>query len=462
MKLTGVRSIVLSAITALLVAVAFPLVAGAEWSAGAARVCITPQQSMWMAGYAARTKPSEGKLNDLWVRALFVEDGQRHRGVIISLDLVGISRDLARQICEELQARFGFQRHQIALCCSHTHSGPVVGRNLEPLHYAHLNAGQQQMVDQYAAQLIQLVSQCVQRAIAASEPGTLAFGSGTCSFAVNRRNNSESEVTLPHNQHELKGPVDHDVPVLAVRGADNDLKAVLFGYACHATVLDGYQWSGDYPGFAQDELESSHPGAVAMFWAGCGADQNPLPRRRVELARQYGKQLAVSVEAVLEGRMSPIAGRLVTRFQEIDLPLAELPTEQQLQEETRSDNKYYAARARILLEQIRSGRPLAPTYPYGVGAWNVGDEVQFVFLGGEVVVDYALRLKAELSGTRTWVAGFANDVMAYIPSRRVLREGGYEGGGAMVYYGLPTVWSPLVENQICDTVHQLLEHDQRQ
>ena len=74
--------------------------------------------------------------------------------------------------------------------------------------------------------------------------------------------------------------------------------------------------------------------------------------------------------------------------------------------------------------------------------------MQFITLGGEVVVDYAFRLKSELSGVKTWVAGYSHDVMAYIPSRRVLQEGGYEGGGAMVYYGLPASWNPAVEETI--------------
>ena len=108
----------------------------------------------------------------------------------------------------------------------------------------------------------------------------------------------------------------------------------------------------------------------------------------------------------------------------------------------------------MLLDEMDNGKPLRQTYPYPVGVWRIGDEIQFVILGGEVVVDYAIRLKAELSGTKTWVAGYSNDVMAYIPSRRVLREGGYEGGGAMVYYGLPTVWSPEVENQVVKEVHR--------
>ena len=69
-----------------------------------------------------------------------------------------------------------------------------------------------------------------------------------------------------------------------------------FGYACHPTVLDGYEWSGDYPGFAQIELEKSYPGTVAMFFQGTGADMNPLPRRTVPLAQQYGEELAAAVQ----------------------------------------------------------------------------------------------------------------------------------------------------------------------
>ena len=108
----------------------------------------------------------------------------------------------------------------------------------------------------------------------------------------------------------------------------------------------------------------------------------------------------------------------------------------------------------MLLEKWDADKQLSQTYPYPVGSWQLGEAIDFVFLGGEVVVDYAVRLKAELREKRTWVAGYANDVMAYIPSRRVLQEGGYEGEGAMVYYGLPTRWAPQVERLIVDEVHR--------
>jgi len=244
------------------------------------------------------------------------------------------------------------------------------------------------------------------------------------------------------------------VPVLAVRTPEGKLIAVAFGYACHATVLSLFDWSGDYPGFAQIELEKTYPDCVALFWAGCGGDQNPLPRRTVEFAKQYGRTLATSVAAVVDAPMRPVEGSLKTTYAEIPVALDKLPTTDELQQATLSKDKYVASRAKHLLEQIGEGTPLSQTYPYPVGIWNVCPEVQWVFLGGEVVVDYPVRLKSELTGTRTWVAGYSNDVMAYIPSRRVLTEGGYEGGGAMVYYGLPTVWGPEVEETIVKEVHR--------
>ncbi|MBM4088146.1 MAG: hypothetical protein FJ276_01760 [Planctomycetes bacterium] len=443
---------------ALLCVAAGDLPAQEAWEAGAARVNITPGEFMWMAGYGGRSHPADQKYSELWAKALVLEDPRGERGILVTMDLVGMDRTLAASICEAIGEQAGCRRSQIALCFTHTHSGPVVGRNLEPLHYRQLDDEQRRLVDQYASELQRRIVACVGEALRDLEPCSLAWGSGTAGFAVNRRANPERDVPRLIAEGKLLGPVDHDVPVLAVRELPTgELKAVVFGYACHATVLDGYGWCGDYPGFAQESLETSHAGCTAMFWAGCGADQNPLPRRSLELAGQYGRQLASAVDHVLAGSMTAISGPLVTAYREVALPLDRLPTVDELRRDSQSDNRHVRARAEMLLERIDAGEPLPPTYPYPVGVWELGEQVQFVFLGGEVVVDYAVRLKSELRGPRTWVAGYSNDVMAYIPSLRVLREGGYEGIGAMVYYGLPTGWAPQVEQAIVDTVHAMTD-----
>lgn len=426
----------------------------ADWKAGVAKVKITPEQPMWMSGYASRNRPAEGKLTDLWAKALVMENQDGHRAVLVTLDLIGIDRALAQDICRDLKKLHSLERHQIALCTSHTHTGPVVARNLRPMHFELLDGQQKKLVDSYADFLHKRIIEAVTTASKTLAPATISWGSGSATFAVNRRNNRpESKVPEWIVAGTLKGPIDHDVPVLAVRDTANELKAVVFGYACHCTVLSFYQWSGDYAGFAQLELEKQHAGCVAMFWAGCGGDQNPLPRRTVELAKKYGKQLASAVTNVLEGQMMSLTDGLSTKYREIELPLDTLPDRKQIESDSQSKNRYVAARAKMFLRQLDAGEALAKTYPYPIQTWKLGDQIQFVTLGGEVVIDYAIRLKAELLGKQTWVAGYANDVMAYIPSRRVLREGGYEGASAMIYYGLPTTWAPEVEELIVREVH---------
>jgi neutral ceramidase len=433
----------------LLVFAAIPLSGEEVWQAGVAKSKITPPQPMWMAGYASRDRPAEGVRTELWAKALVLEDVEGDRALILTLDLVGIDRELSVSICRQITEQFGLARNGIAIFTSHTHTGPVVGQNLAPMHYALAPPVQQQLIDEYAEWLQAQIIDAVGRAIGDLEACNLNHGMGVATFAVNRRNNRpEGEVPERRATGKLVGPYDHDVPVLAVRNADGELKSVVFGYACHSTVLSDYQWSGDYPGFAQLELERLHPECQAMFWAGCGADQNPLPRRTGQLAKHYGRRLADAVDAVLlTSEMAELEPDLEASYAEIDLELAALPNRQSLESTLKSGNRFEQSRARMLLAQIDSGEPLAQTYPYPVGVMALGDDVRFVILGGEVVVDYALRLKSELPGN-TWIAGYANDVMAYVPSRRVLREGGYEGATSMVYYGLPTTWAPTIENAI--------------
>jgi neutral ceramidase len=438
------------------VLVLVPVVASSQektpptWKAGAAKVVITPPELMWMSGYGARTKPAEGKLHDLWAKALVLEDPAGHRALILTMDLVGIDRDLAASVCKELTALHKLPRQAIMLSVSHTHCGPVVGHNLSTMYF--LDDKQHRLVAEYSAFLRKQLLDVAAKAIDKLAPARLQWGIGHCSLAVNRRNNKEADVPLLRNQGKLAGPVDHDVPVLAVYDSKNRVSAILFGYACHATTLAFYQWCGDWPSFAQLVLEKSHPEAIALFWAGCGADQNPLPRRTVALAEQYGQQIADSVDAVIRGAMTPVRGNLAMAYKEIDLPFAELPNREKLVVDTMSQNKFIVARAKMLLQELEKHGSIRGQYPYPVQTWRLGDELKFVALGGEVVVDYALRLKKEIGPGKTWVAGYTNDVMAYIPSLRVLKEGRYEGADAMIYYGLPTVWGPRVEELIVDEV----------
>jgi hypothetical protein len=175
------------------------------------------------------------------------------------------------------------------------------------------------------------------------------------------------------------------------------------------------------------------------------------------MAEGYGKELARGVDDVLKAPMAPVTGGLGLSYAEVDVPFADLPSRDQLVRDTTSEHRATANRAKRLLAELDRGIPLPAKYPYPVQVWQLGSDVTLVTLGGEVVVDYSLRLKRELGPESTWVAGYANDVMAYIPSLRVLKEGGYEGGGSMPIYGLPAVWGPRIEEIIVAAVHKQVE-----
>ena len=266
----------------------------------------------------------------------------------------------------------------------------------------------------YTKALIDSIDKTMSEAFTDMIPSVLLWGTGRADFAVNRRENKEKDVPALRASLSLKGPVDHDVPVLHVVNDEGKTLAIVFGYACHCTVLDGYKFSGDYAGFAQLAIEKAHPGSQAMFVAGCGADQNPLPRRTVELAEKYGGEMAVAVDEVLASPMRVVEGPLASAYEEVALPFATVPSREDLDAQVKAKDPVVVRRAERLLASLRKKGELDPSYPYPVQAWRLGD-LTWIFLGGEVVVDYSLRLKRNVGSSRTWVSAYCNDVMAYDP-----------------------------------------------
>lgn len=419
--------------------------AGTEWQAGVARVDITPEEPLWLGGYAARTKPAEGTLHPLWAKALALKDSAGNQAVLVTTDILGYPKEVAERIRARIEQEHNLPRANLILSASHTHSAPVIGASLKCI-YAFDASGEQKLTD-YTEQFEDKVTALVGEALAKMAPASLESGNGTARFAVNRRSNKEGALTATS---PLQGPNDHAVPVLKVVRSDGAVTAIVFGYACHATVLDGYQWSGDYPGFAQAALETQYPTATALFFAGCGADQNPLPRRSVALARQYGVTLAAAVACVLEGTMTPLPPTLITGYKEVDLALESVPDEAALRQRAESTSGYEQRCTEDLLARVTREGSLPASYPYPVQTWQMGGQT-LVVLGGEVVVDYALAIKERL-GQNAFIMAYANDLMAYIPSERVREEGGYEGQGAQIIYGLPSPWADGLQERILSEI----------
>lgn len=424
------------------------------WKAGTAKAVITPQKAQWMAGYGSRTAPAEGKWHDLYIRVLALEDQSGHRGIILASDTLGIPKVMYDAICDQLKTRYKLDRSQVMLHASHTHCGPVLKGALHDIYP--VNDEQLRDINDYSDWLTNEIVTTVGKALDHLQPARLSRGQGDTDFAVNRRTNREPDVATLRQQNLLMGPVDHSVPVLAVHGADDKLVAVVFSYACHNTTLSFQQWCGDYAGFAQLTLEQRQPGSMALFCMGCGADQNPLPRRTVELCHHYGNKLADAVTAVLNKPMNSVASKLEMRHQFVALQMDPLPPVERMEAMSAEPVSYSQRWASRLLKDVRAGIVHSREYPYPIQAWQLGEDQLWVTLGGEVVVDYVLRLKAEL-GEQTWISAYTNDVMAYIPSQRVLFEGGYEGQSSMMVYGLPTErWSPDVEERVVAGVHDVV------
>lgn len=439
----GIRGILAGTLLAVLLS---GLPASAVWQAGVARVDITPTEPIWLAGYGARTRPSEGVRQHIFVKALALQDDQGNRTILVSSDLLGFPREVSDPIAARVEKQFGLPRERLLFNSSHTHSAPVIGHMLLPAYP--FGETELTVIQRYTDRLQDQVAEMIGRSLHDLKPADLSFEQGLAGVAVNRRR-------VGHRDYP--GPVDQDVPVLAVRGPDGSLRAIVFGYACHNTVLDDYQVSGDWAGYAQAALEKAHPEAMAMFIQGCGADANPLPRHSVDLAERYGETIAAATEEVLKGKMRPLHGPLGAAFVLVDIPFQPPPSRQELQSRMNGTDVYARRHAQLMLHILDRDGKLPDHYPYPIEVWQFGKDLTLITLGGEVVVDYSLRFKRQYGFDNVWVAGYSNDVFAYIPSQRVLLEGGYEGGGAMLVYGQPAPFTWAVEETIAEKVDEVVK-----
>ncbi len=425
----------------------------ANWKAGIAKAIITPEKPVWLAGYGSKRAP-DGKLHELWMKALALEDDHGRRVVLITSDFEGVPKSMSDRVFEQLRKQFQLERQDVMFTFSHNHCGPRLGDDL--VDYYPVDAEQVELVNEYTGLMVTKCVAMVGQALAQLAHARVQIGEGKTTFAVNRRDNREAEVPdLLAKGLPLKGVVDHAVPVLTVTRPDGTLSAVLFGYACHPTTLSFFTWCGDYPGFAQLEIERNHPGTTAMFVNTCGGDQNPIPRRSLELCQRYGQMLAAAVEEVLKQPLKPVSPGLRTAFELIDLPYLSVVSREELTGLLHDTNALRARWAARLLKELDAGKKFESAYPYPIHAWRLGEEMLVIGMGAETVVDYALRFKRDF-GPGTWVCGYADDQIAYIPSRRVWEEGGYEGGSSLYEYGRPAFrWSGDVEERIVACVHRL-------
>ncbi|MBI5767200.1 MAG: neutral/alkaline non-lysosomal ceramidase N-terminal domain-containing protein [Verrucomicrobia bacterium] len=422
---------------------------------GVARLDATPDTPVMLAGYQQRTDEARIVAAPLHVRALAIGSDADGPVVLVAAEVIAMSEALSEAVAAAVRAQHpAITRERIAVCATHQHTGPAIAGAIPFMFSRDLPAEATAHIARFTDRLREKMIAAAFAALADRKPARLSWAQGTASFAVNRRKIVDGKHAGYTDQPG--GVVDHALPVLRAVDESGAVRAVLVNYACHCTVLKGGDnfihpdWAGD----AATRLEAAHPGAAALVTIGCGADADPQPRGLPEVAT-HGKTVAAEVARLFAGELRPVGRVTSAKFQRIAIPVARTVTRGELRERLKGKpNVAYAAAQ--FLRRLDAGQPLPAGIDYPVQAWAFGDEFAMVFLGGEVVADYALRLKRELGAARVWVNAYANHVPCYIPSTRILAEGGYEAEAAMDYYGLPTRLAPDVEERIVRTVHALL------
>jgi len=428
--------------------------ASAAWQAGAAKADITPTEPVPLAGYGGKTRMSRRVEHPIWLKALALKDDSGATSVLVTADLVGLSDKMAAIIAKAALEKHGIPRERLILNTSHNHSCPIT-EDVLWLYYE-LTPEEVAVKDRYTTLVYAKYAEVIAAAIANLAPAELAFDQGLAGVAVNRRRSRGPE------SRSLGRQVDQDVPVITVKSG-SDVKAILFGYSCHTTALGGLSINGDYAGFAQLELEKSFPGSVAMFVQNCGGDANPLPRIRgkdmeaTELARMYGSILAEAVRQVVANKMAPLSGPIHAAMGRTELMLQPgIPLEELKQRLPNLSGMPRREFEHFIRQYETLGSP-PDRVQYPIQVWRFGTDFQFIALTGETVVDYSLKFKASYGWNTTWVCGYNNALTSYVPSLRVLKEGGYEGVTGMFEYGHRAPYTDTVEKRITTKVEELMQ-----
>ncbi len=418
---------------------------------GVAKIDITPEHPTLLAGYGGRTAEHLGVDHPIWARALAI--GTDDPVVLVAVDNCGVPDRVTRVVSTELADRHQIPSDRTVICSTHTHNAPTLTGYAPVVWGGRAGIEQLQRVDRYTQWLTNKIIEVASAALQDRREARLSWGQGIARFGGNRR-------VLNGKQwagfgFQADGPVDHSVPVMVAHDRDDKPIAVWANYACHCTTVGGRNHiGGDWAGFSNTQIEKKFPSTVALTTIGCGADVGPQPSGGLEFARRHGATIAGEVERLLKGPLTKLSETIVSKQKTIKLPLAEAPSREHF--ERLSQNRgFHGYHAKQMLEQFRKKGALDKHVDYSITCWKFSEDLAIVFLPGEVVVDYAVRLKTEMDWRRVWINGWANDVPSYIPSRRVLAEGGYEADFSQIYYGLPSPYSPALEDTIVDTVKEL-------
>ncbi len=426
---------------------------------GVAKIDITPYGKIRLSGYlrtGKRIKESEGVEQQLWAKAIAFGSDAQGPSVLITVDLSAIQANMVAEVGDYIATKIKFNPQHLSICASHTHSGPDMGNSHSMYFNPTLPADQLARIAVYLDSLKLKLKIVAMEALNNRKPSLVSWGQGEVGFAMNRRV-IKNGIWVGHGKVP-DGPVDHHLPMMKIAGEDGTIKAIFVGYACHGTTLldDINKTHGDWIGDAQVAIEANHPGAIALVAQGCAGDADPDQRGTLAISKQHGQTIAKEVERLLGTPLVGLTAPPKVVVKKIQLPYDRVPDVKEFTEMSVDTTTAKGHNAEVFLERMVRGIPIDTALTYPMECWTFGNELTMLFLGGEVLADYSVRIRKEIPSGKLWINAYTNDVKAYIPSARSIKEGGYEVEGNMYYYDHPFRFSTRIEEIIMKAVHDIV------
>lgn len=415
---------------------------------GVSKILITPVPGIDLAGFGRPGRKASGVHDDLFLSSMAIESANK-RVLLICADIIGFDRDFARLLKKEISNKYGFSEEEILLGASHTHSGPQTMKNM-------LCAGEED--NEYMEFLKERALLSVKSAMEGMNAADIYYGVTKCHIGVNRRRITDGVLEFAPDE---TGITDDDVTVLKII-EDGTVKAVLYNYTCHPSIIDSDDISSDYPGRTRHEIEEAFGKDVVVFFLQgfCGDIRARTIENREFRAGTWedvdglGFTLGESIVDLCGKPMKKLQVSISSRLLDISLPLAALPKKRKLAGILKNGTVCEKVWAEKLLLHYGA---LQRSVPFTIQRITLGNVFHIVAMSGEVCVEYAKYIK-QSDGKKIFIAaGYSNGVVGYIPTGRMLEQGGYEPVESTLYYSLPSCFEKSVEKVVLGAINSILD-----
>ncbi|MFP4385074.1 MAG: hypothetical protein ACLFST_13555 [Spirochaetia bacterium] len=412
-------------------------------NAGWAERVITPPLGLIMGGRGLRKSPGLSVLDNIYVQAAALSDSDGNILLIISLDLVGLSRERSQALRYAVAEQCGIGVEWVILNFAHIHSGPLSTAEIYSVPMPQSDA-----LKEYIVWRDRTVVSCAYEAVERCSPATMKIHYGSTDIGINRRRrNSSGEMMMAPDP---AGTYNRDLWVLDIRKTGNKDRCILFSCGCHPVLVYGYAWnsiSADYPGRTRSLLSQSFDEDTHCQFLQALAG-NVRPRAVADLEKgTFRKSLPEDVENTARELSGDIHAALKEAGEELDLSLAAahrvipapkdpatIPGEDFWQAWIKGDHVPNRISRKVWYEKIRKGERLNKIIPWPIGLIRLDQFHHLALLGGEPVAEWKNHVQSSLSLAGLHVLGYCQETEGYLPVDEILNQGGYEEARSIMWH----------------------------